>query len=78
MPELSAIEADISATKVKLASAEHAGDKELILMYGKLLTEQQQEENILLAGAGNLILYGLHALQFYFHACCRIYRRFIC
>ena len=39
MPELSAIEADISATKVKLASAEHAGDKELILMYGKLLTE---------------------------------------
>jgi hypothetical protein len=39
MPELSAIEADISATKVKLASAEHAGDKQLILMYGKLLTE---------------------------------------
>ena len=60
MPELSAIEADISATKVKLASAEHAGDKELILMYGKLLAEQQQKENILLAGAGNLILYGLH------------------
>jgi hypothetical protein len=62
MPQLSAIEADISATKVKLASAERARDKELILMYGKLLAEQQQEKNILLAGAGNLILYGFPAI----------------
>ena len=60
MTERAAIEADILATKDKLLKAETDRNEALILMYGKLLTEQQQEKNILLAGAGNLILYGLH------------------
>ena len=54
MTERAAIEADILVTKADLASAKLSGDKKLILMYGKLLTEQQQEKNLLLAGAGNL------------------------
>ena len=57
-PELAEIRADIVATKAKLASAEDARNEPLILMYGNTLTEQQKTLNILLTGAGNLILYG--------------------
>jgi hypothetical protein len=55
--ELAEIRDDIKATKRKLALAEDAGNEALILMYGNTLTEQQKKENILLAGAGDLILY---------------------
>jgi heterodisulfide reductase subunit A-like polyferredoxin len=54
--ELAEIRDDIKATKGKLASAEDAGDKELIVAYSNTLTEQQKTLNILLAGAGDLIL----------------------
>ena len=57
MSELEAIKADIKATKADLASAKTAGDKDLILMYGNTLTEQQKTLNILLAGSGNLLSY---------------------
>jgi hypothetical protein len=55
--ELAEIRAKIVTTEGKLASAEDAGDKELIVAYSNTLTEQQKKENILLAGAGDLILY---------------------
>jgi hypothetical protein len=55
--ELAEIRAKIVTTEGKLASAEDAGDKELILMYGNILTELHKKENILMAGAGDLILY---------------------
>jgi hypothetical protein len=55
--ELAEIRAKIVTTEGKLASAEDAGDKELIVAYSNTLTEQQKTLNILLAGAGDLILY---------------------
>ena len=57
-PELAEIRADIVATKAKLASAEVDGKDSLIVAYSNTLTEQQKTLNILLTGAGNLILYG--------------------
>jgi hypothetical protein len=55
MTERAAIEAKISATEAKLASAENDRNEALIVAYSNILTEQQKEKNIiLLAGSGNL------------------------
>ena len=56
-PELAEIRADIVVTKADFASAKIARNEPLILMYGNLLTELQKKENLLLTGAGNLILH---------------------
>ena len=58
MDELADIRAKILVTEADLASAKNDRDRELIVAYSNILTEQQKKENILLAGAGNLILYG--------------------
>jgi fructose-specific component phosphotransferase system IIB-like protein len=42
--------AEISATKAKLTSAETAGDRDLIIVYGNILNQQY-----LLAAGGNLV-----------------------
>ena len=57
-PELAEIRDKIAATELKLASAEVDGKDSLIVVYVNRLTEQQKTLNILLTGAGNLILYG--------------------
>ncbi|RYG95964.1 hypothetical protein EON65_55130 [archaeon] len=51
MSELEQIKADIRETKAKLKKAEEDGDRDLILMYGTTLAEQQKKENILLASS---------------------------
>ncbi len=55
MADLGVIMAEISATKAKLTSAEIAGDRDLIIVYGNILNQQQQEKNFLLAAEGNLV-----------------------
>ena len=52
MDELAEIKADILVTKADLASAKNDRDRDLIVAYSNILTEQQKEKNILLAGAG--------------------------
>jgi len=49
MSELDRIRAKIEATEADLAEAKRVGDRELILMYGTTLAEQQKKENLLLA-----------------------------
>lgn len=51
MTEPVGIEAKILATEAKLQKAENDGDREMILMYGSILAEQQKEKNILLASS---------------------------
>jgi hypothetical protein len=58
MDELADIRAKILVTEGRIAAAEAAENVALIVAYSNILTEQQKKENILLAGAGNLILYG--------------------
>ena len=53
MSELDAIRIKIAETEAYLAAARTAWDKELIVAYLNILTEQQKEKNILLAGSGN-------------------------
>ena len=60
MDELADIRAKILVTEGRIAAAEAAENVALIVAYSNILTEQQKKENILLAGAGNLILYGFH------------------
>lgn len=55
MSDLEQIRADIQSTKTALAEAKLNGDRDLILMYGATLIEQQKKENILLARAGKRI-----------------------
>ena len=54
MTERAAIEAKIFATEADLASAKNENDRDMIKMYGNLLTEQTKTLNLLLAGSGNL------------------------
>ena len=61
MTERAAIEAKIFATEEKLAKAETENDRDMIKVYGnllteqtKLLSEQTKTLNIRLAGSGNL------------------------
>ena len=54
MAERAAIEAKIFATEEKLAKAETENDRDMIKVYGNLLSEQTKTLNILLAGSGNL------------------------
>ena len=55
MAELVEIKADIKITKEKLTQAEKDKDRDMILAYANLLSDQQKKENILLAGAGDFI-----------------------
>ena len=55
MDELADIRAKILVTEGRIAAAEAAENVALIGAYSNILTEQQKKENILLAGAGNLI-----------------------
>ena len=54
MTERAAIEAKIVATEDKLAKAETENDKDMIKVYGNLLSEQTKTLNFLLAESGNL------------------------
>jgi hypothetical protein len=48
MSELDRIRAKIEATEANIAEAKRANDRDMILMYGNILLEQQKEKNILL------------------------------
>lgn len=68
--KISATEAEISATKTQLASAISAGKDNLIGIYGNYLIaltnnliELRKENNILLTGAGNILLPSLDILS---------------
>ena len=50
--ELKTVSQKIAATEAKLAQAEAEGDRELILMYVKLLAGLQEEKNRLSQAAG--------------------------
>ena len=54
MAERAASEAKIFATEEKLAKAETENDRDMIKVYGNLLSEQTKTLNFLLAGSGNL------------------------
>ena len=54
MAERAASEAKIIATEKKLEKAETEDDRDMIMMYGNLLSEQTKTLNFLLAGLGNL------------------------
>ena len=58
MDTLEAVEAKIVVTEVKLAKAETAGNKALMVMYRNNLTELRKEKNLLLSTrTGNLLSY---------------------
>ena len=59
MSDLDQIRSKIAITEADLAEAKKAGDRELILMYGNQLIEQQKEKNILLANQGKFQLLSL-------------------
>lgn len=57
MNDIDELKAKISATKAKILVAEAEHDRDLILAHTNYLTELRKNENILLAGSGNLLSY---------------------
>ena len=53
--ELETVRQKIAATDAKLAKVEQEGDRELMLMYGRMLAGLQEEKNRLLQSQGKLI-----------------------
>jgi hypothetical protein len=53
MDKLAANEAKILVTEEKLAKAETAGDRDLMILYGNILTELLKEKNLMSTGTGD-------------------------
>ena len=55
--ELDQIKAKIAETERDMKQAMIVNDRDMILMYGKILAEQQHKENLLIAeSSGNVII----------------------